>query len=237
MLQATIVSLVSWGLGGQFVALLCGHWCLGAVGVAGADGGRHASRVAGSVDVSHGDDGGEIAVGVVRAGSGRDSGRVHTSRPLAPGGLIELLLLPEKLLLPPLTGSWDSRQSGRPLADMVSLLLLPSQLVQQELGTTRNIQDLSLPLANMVGIDLLLLPDDMVLEVLGTTGNVKDLSLPLADVMSNLSGMGNLGTPPSISGRGSRHLSGVGNLGSKDIAFGVEIRVSLTSRMTYLCPC
>merc|ERR1719334_263073 len=163
MLQATIVSLVSWGLGGQFVALLCGHWCLGAVGVAGADGGRHASRVAGSVDVSHGDDGGEIAVGVVRAGSGRDSGRVHTSRPLAPGGLIELLLLPEKLLLPPLTGSWDSRQSGRPLADMVSLLLLPSQLVQQELGTTRNIQDLSLPLANMVGIDLLLLPDDMVL--------------------------------------------------------------------------
>merc|ERR1719334_1893655 len=102
MLQATIVSLVSWGLGGQFVALLCGHWCLGAVGVAGADGGRHASRVAGSVDVSHGDDGGEIAVGVVRAGGRGDSGRVNTSRPLAPGS--DLLLLPERLLLPPLGG-------------------------------------------------------------------------------------------------------------------------------------
>merc|ERR1712180_404793 len=60
----------------------------------------------------------------------------------------------------------------------------------------------------MVGIDLLLLPDDLVLEVLSTTGNVEDLSLSLSDVVSNLSGMGNLGCPPSISGRGSRHKSG-----------------------------
>merc|ERR1719192_3021865 len=91
---------------------------------------------------------------------------------------------------------------------MVSLLLLPSQLVQEELGTTRNIQDLSLPLANMVGIDLLLLPDDLVLEVHSTTGNVEDLSLPLADVVGNLSGMGNLGTPPSSSSRRARDQSG-----------------------------
>merc|ERR1719309_216206 len=102
---------------------------------------------------------------------------------LAPGG--DLLLLPERLLLPPLGGSRGSgHQAGHKSGDC------------------------GLPLSNMVGIDLLLLPDDMVLEVHSTTGNVKDLSLPLADVVGNLSGMGNLGCPPSSSSGRARDQSG-----------------------------
>merc|ERR1719334_2736576 len=192
MLQATIVSLVSWGLGGQFVALLCGHWCLGAVGVAGADGGRHASRVAGSVDVSHGDDGGEIAVGVVRAGSGGDSGRVHTSRPLAPGG--DLLLLPERLLLPPLGGSRGAgHQAGNKSGD-------DSLPLADVMGNLTRVGNLGSPPSSSSGR-----ARDQSGDIAGSYG---EGGLPLTDVVGNLSCVGNLGCPPLGSGGGAGHQAG-----------------------------
>jgi len=171
-------------------------WCL-AVGVSRADGSTDTSRVAGSVDVSEGHHGGQVAEGVVGTGSSGDPSGVDSGRPLLPAGGGELLLLPDQLVGPPLTGSLRSRDKSG--------------------NISRGDWDSSLPLATVVS--KLTLVSDLGSPPLGGSGGSRDKAgdvsrgdrescLPLAKVVSKLTLVGNLGSPPLGGGRRARDESG-----------------------------
>ena len=79
-------------------------FCL-AVGVSRTDSSTDTSRVASSVDVSEGHDGGEVAEGVVGAASSGDTSRVHCCFPLA--NVVGKLTLVSNLGSPPKNIYWN----------------------------------------------------------------------------------------------------------------------------------
>merc|ERR1719237_971866 len=84
-------------------------FCL-AVGVSRTDSSTDTSRVASSVDVSEGHDGGEVAEGVVGAASSGDTSRVHCCFPLA--NVVGKLTLVSNLGSPPLSSGRGARDKS-----------------------------------------------------------------------------------------------------------------------------
>merc|ERR1719237_1069606 len=126
-------------------------FCSG-VGVSRTDSGGDTGRVASSVDVSEGHDGGEVAEGVVGAASSGDTSGVHCCFPLA--NVVGKLTLVSNLGSPPLSSGSRSRdKSGDvsrgdntrnlPLANVVGKLTLVGNLGSLPLGSSRGARDKS----------------------------------------------------------------------------------------------
>merc|ERR1719300_2178097 len=164
-------------------------WCL-AVGVSRADSRGNTSRVAISVDISEGHHRGQVAEGVVGTGSRGGTSGVDSCRPLLPAGGRKLLLLPDQLVGPPLTGSLRSRDKSR--------------------NVSRGDWESSLPTSSVVGE--LTLVGNLGSPPLGGSSRSRDKSrnvsrgdwnssLPLANMVGQLTLVGNLGSPPLGSSR------------------------------------
>merc|ERR1711931_196787 len=106
---------------------------------------RDSSRITSSVHISSRNNGDSFTEWVVGAGSRRDTSRPPSGLSLA--NVVSLLLLPDKLGVPPLCGSRRSRNKtgnvsrgnryrSLSLTNVVSLLLLPDKLVIPPLGSS-----------------------------------------------------------------------------------------------------
>merc|ERR1719237_1397937 len=126
-------------------------FCL-AVGVSRTDSSGDTSRVASSVDVSEGHDGGEVAEGVVGAAGSGDTSGVHCCFPLA--NVVGKLTLVSDLGSPPLcSGSGSRDKSGNvsrgdntrnlPLANVMGELTLVGDLGSPPLGSGSGSRDKS----------------------------------------------------------------------------------------------